>query len=110
MKLSDDSFALFLLCSHLGLPDESDVKPLSAREWNELEQKLATASLNSSILLGSSVEQMAGVFQIDKEKAERFVRLLDRRDAIEQDLDRLKELGIWVITRLDENFPQRLTH
>ena len=46
MKLTDESFALFLLCSHLGLPDEPDAKPLSAREWNKLEKKLADVSFN----------------------------------------------------------------
>jgi predicted Rossmann fold nucleotide-binding protein DprA/Smf involved in DNA uptake len=109
MKLIDESFVLFLLCSHLGLPDEPDAKPLSAREWNELEQKLAAVSLYVSSLPGSSVDQLITSLQIDQEKAQRLVRLLDRHESLEEEIQRLDSLGIWVITRLDEDFPSRLT-
>jgi DNA processing protein len=109
MNLSDESFALFLLCSHLGLPDEPDAKPLSAREWNELERKLAANSVGISDLAGSSAEQLKSTLRIDDNEATRLAWLLDRSSALEQELDRLADLGIWVITRFDEEFPQKLT-
>jgi predicted Rossmann fold nucleotide-binding protein DprA/Smf involved in DNA uptake len=108
MNLSDESFALFLLCSHLGLPDESVAKPLSAREWNELERKLAANSVSISDLLGSSAERLKSTLQTDDDAAARLARLLDRRSVLEHELDRLADLAIWVITRLDEEFPPRL--
>jgi predicted Rossmann fold nucleotide-binding protein DprA/Smf involved in DNA uptake len=107
MKLSNDSFALFLLCSHLGLGDQPDAKPLSAREWNKLEQKLADNSFNPSELPGSSAEQIKSGLKTDDDEAARLASLLDRGAVMEQELERLAELGIRVITRLDEDYPPR---
>src|SRR6266571_1977882 len=109
MNLSDDSFALFLLCSHLGLPEDADAKPFSGREWNELERKLAANSISISHLLGSSAELLKSSLQTDDDEAARLAWLLDRSSALEQELHRLADLGIWVITRFDEEFPQKLT-
>jgi len=109
MKLSNESFALFLLCSHLGLPEEPDAKPLSAREWNKLELKLADNSFNLAKLPGSSAEQIKSNLKTDDAEAARLASLLDRAGAMEQELARLAELGIWVITRLDEDYPARFT-
>jgi DNA processing protein len=108
MNLSDESFALFLLCSHLGLPDEPDAKPLSGREWNDLERKLAANSISISHLPGSSAQRLKSTLQTDDDEATRLAWLLDRRSVMEQELDRLADLGIWVITRFDEEFPSRL--
>jgi DNA processing protein len=108
MKLSNDSFALFLLCSHLGLPDEPDAKPLSAREWNQLEQKLAN-SFNIAELPGSSAAQIKSTLQMNDDEAARLAWLLDRGGVMEQELERLAELGIWIITRFDEDYPPRFT-
>lgn len=109
MKFSGESLALFLLCSHLGLPDESDAKPLSAREWNRLEQKLAADSFNVAELPGSSAEQIKSALQIVDVEAARLASLLDRGSVMEKELDRLTELGIWVTTRFDEDYPARLS-
>lgn len=109
MKLSNDSFALFLLCSHLGLPDEPDAKPLSAREWNQLEQKLAANSFNVAELPGSSTQQIKSTLKMGDDEAARLASLLDRGTMMEQEIERLAELDIWIITRFDEAYPPRLT-
>ncbi len=109
MKLSDDSFALFLLCSHLGLPDEPEAKPLSAREWNQLESKLAASTLSVAELPGLPAEQIKSNLQTDDVEAARLAWLLDRGGTMEEEIERLTELGIWVITRFDDDYPQRFT-
>ncbi|HYV04180.1 MAG TPA: DNA-processing protein DprA [Blastocatellia bacterium] len=107
MKLSNDSFALFLLCSHLGLPNEPEAKPLSTREWNRLEQKLAANSVSLGSLSGSSIEEIKSVLQPDAAEAARLAWLLDRVGVMEGEVERLEALGISVITRFDEEYPQR---
>ena len=109
MKLTGESFALFLLCSHLGLPDEPDAKPLGAREWNKLEARLAAASFNVAELPGSSIEQLKSTLQTDDDEATRLAWLLGRGGAIEEELERLSEFGIWIVTRFDEEYPPRFT-
>src|SRR6476660_9334233 len=102
MKLGNDSFALFLLCSHLGLPDEPEAKPLSGREWNQLEQKLEANSCNIAELPGSSAGQIKSTLKLGDDEAARLAWLLGRGGVMEQELDRLGDLGIWIITRFDE--------
>src|SRR5688572_11912325 len=101
MKLGDDSFALFLLCSHLGLADEPDAKPLSAREWNQLEQKLAANSSNLAELPGSSTQHIKATLKVGDDEGARLASLLDRGTVLEQEIERLAELDIRVITRFD---------
>jgi DNA processing protein len=109
MHLSDQSFALFLLCSHLGLSDEPEAKPLSVREWNRVESTLASSSTSLANLPGSTADQIKSILDVDLHEAERFASLLGRASVIEQELERLADLGIWVMTRLDEEFPRRLS-
>jgi DNA processing protein len=109
MKLSEDSLALFLLCSHLGLPDDVPAKPLTAREWNQLESKLDVNSLRISQLAGFSAEEIKSSLHTDDDEANRLAWLLDRESTLGEELERLDELGIWVITRFDEEFPLRFS-
>jgi predicted Rossmann fold nucleotide-binding protein DprA/Smf involved in DNA uptake len=109
MKLSADSFALFLLCSHVGLAEEPEAKPLSLREWSQLESRLAATSLNITELPGLSADRIKSALQLEAGEGARLAWLLDRRVALEQELERLGELGIWVLTRFDEHYPTRLT-
>ncbi|HSB09781.1 MAG TPA: DNA-processing protein DprA [Blastocatellia bacterium] len=109
MKLGNDSFALFLLCSHLGLRDEPIARPLSAREWNRLEQVLAASSVSAADLRNLGADRIKSILQGDGDEAARIASLLDRGSALEQELERLAELGIWVVTRFDEGYPPRFT-
>ncbi len=109
MKLNNDSFALFLLCSHLGLPDEPEAKPLSAREWKQLEAKLAANSVSVTELPGLTAEQIKSTFPTANDEAARLAWLLDRSGAMQEEIKRLDDLGIWLITRFDEDYPQRFT-
>lgn len=108
MRLNNDSFTLFLLCSHLGLEEGTDLKPLSTREWNRLESKLAANSHTLADLIDSTADQIKSILDIDDGEAARFANLLGRSDAMQEELGRLDDLGIRVITRLDEEFPTRL--
>lgn len=109
MKLSRDAFTLFLLCSHLNLSDEADTKPLSPREWNKLEQTLGGHSLSLKELAGSEAEQIKSTLGMTDAESSRLKRLLDREGALRRELERLAEVGIWVITRFDEDYPLRFT-
>jgi len=108
MKLSSDSFAMFLLCSHLALPGEA-AKPLNAREWGELELKLALIPLSVSELPGLTVDQIKSTLNTEDGQAARLSSLLARSGVMEEELERLARLGIWVITRFDEDYPSRFT-
>ncbi|MEJ2597827.1 MAG: DNA-processing protein DprA [Anaerolineales bacterium] len=104
MTLSSDSLALLLLCSHLGL-DDNTLKPLTLREWNPLARKLQAASLCPADMLASSVNDFVSKLTFDE--ASRVTELLSRTDSLHHELDRLASLGIFPLTRADADYPQR---
>jgi predicted Rossmann fold nucleotide-binding protein DprA/Smf involved in DNA uptake len=108
MKPESDSFTLFLLCSHLGLPEASELKPLTGREWGDLERKLASAAIGPGQLPQMNAAEIEKSLQTVASEAERLAMLAGRQAAISDELQRLSDLGIWVVTRLDEDYPARL--
>jgi len=104
MKLSTDSLALLLLCTQLGLDDNSS-KPLTLREWNSLARKLQIASLRPSDLF---VALTGGLpLELSSEERTRITTLFDRAEELENQLNRLATFGIYPITRADSDYPQR---
>ncbi|HKZ77584.1 MAG TPA: DNA-processing protein DprA [Pyrinomonadaceae bacterium] len=108
MNLNSESLTLILLTSHLALHEQPNAKPLSAREWTQLELKLTATSVAISNLLGWPVEQIQATLQIHEDEASRLARLLDRSTAVQQEVARLESLGIWVLIRDQEDYPPRL--
>ena len=107
MILSPDSQVLLFLCSHLGLQSNPDPLPLTLRDWNPLARKLQTESLRPGSLLDFSEQDIATQLSLTVEEAQRISRLLERSGTIVIELERLESLGIRVITRADEDYPQR---
>ena len=102
--MNPDSQPLLLLCSQLGLGDDS-LKPLTLREWNPLARKMQTASLRPSDLLQFNETDLQTRLDLPTEYATRITQLLSRD--IQHDLNRLASLGISPITRADSDYPER---
>jgi predicted Rossmann fold nucleotide-binding protein DprA/Smf involved in DNA uptake len=106
--LSLDSQVLLLLCSYFGLPKDSDLSPLTLREWNRLARKIQFSVLRQpEELLGQTVEELQKQLDLPESEAERLVRLLQRSGALAIELERLASRGIRVMTRADIDYPQR---
>jgi len=101
---SPDSLALLLLCSQLGL-DEDSVKPLTLREWNPLVRKMQAASLRPSDLLRLPDSDLRSKFDLDEQFASRISYLISRD--IQPNLSRLASLGIFPLTRADSDYPEK---
>ena len=104
MTPSPDSLALLLLCSQLGL-DEDSVKPLTLREWNPLVRKMQAASLRPSDLLRLPDSDLRSKLDLDEQFASRISYLISRD--IQPNLSRLASLGIFPLTRADADYPEK---
>lgn len=104
MTPSPDSLALLLLCSQLGLDDDS-VKPLTLREWNPLVRKMQAASLRPSDLFQQTIYDLRLKLDLDTQYATRITQLISRD--IEHELTRLASLGISPLTRADLDYPEK---
>jgi len=104
MQISPDSLTILLLCSQLGLQNET-VKPFILREWNVLARKLQSAALRPADLLAISIGESAGLLSADE--AGRITRLREREKTLQQELERLAQLGIFPLIRADSDYPLR---
>ncbi len=109
MDLTADSQTMLLICSRLGLSDETGLEPLTLSEWNSLARKLLDSPLKTpGELLGLSPNALRAGLNLSDDEAERLARLLDRGGGLAIELERLESLGIWAMTRADPHYPQRL--
>ncbi len=106
MPLAPDSQAMLLLTSHLALSHQSGLTPLTLKDWNPLARKLRTASLRPRALLGLDAALQSRL-ELPRPAAERIERLLDRRAALDLELERLAGLGIFPLTRAGADYPAR---
>jgi predicted Rossmann fold nucleotide-binding protein DprA/Smf involved in DNA uptake len=108
MTKSTDAQTILLLCSHLGLGSNPDPAPLTLREWNSLSQQLTASGKKPGGLLDLTSGEIKTALDLPDDLAERLEALLGRRAGLAIELERLESLGIWVLTREDEDYPARL--
>ncbi len=108
--LSEDSLALVLLASHIALPRRHDAaRPLSDLEWNSIAERVGASTLKRPReLLGLDADQLVAALGVDSATARRIAELASRGGQLALELERLESLGIWVMTRADEDYPSRL--
>ncbi len=111
LKLSADAQAILLICSSLGLPREAadGLTPLRQDEWNELARSIADSELaRPGALLEGELGAVAPALGLAPALTERLRRLLSRGGQLAIELERLASVGIWVLTRADEDYPSGL--
>jgi predicted Rossmann fold nucleotide-binding protein DprA/Smf involved in DNA uptake len=106
MTTLPDSLALLLLCSQLGLTSETNVAPLTLKDWNPLARKLQSLSLRPADLLGRAARDIQSL-GVTTELSERLALLLDRQAALTATLQRLENIGIHALTRADQDYPEK---
>ena len=104
--MNDNSAILFALCSHL--EEDDRIKPLEPREWSDLAKKLMERQLEPKALLQLSGQEIRDALDMDDAAIERLQRLLDREAGLVFALNKLRDAGIFVVTRADSQYPKRL--
>jgi DNA processing protein len=105
--ISSDSQVLLLLCSHLGLSTDPEFSPLTLREWNPLARKLQSSNLRPGVLLDWSISDLQTKLGLTSEESFRLTNLMERSGALAIALERLNNLGIYVLSRADIDYPEK---
>src|SRR6266850_2589824 len=95
-KLTPDGTAVVMLCSRLGLSDDTEaVSPLTLKEWNALALRIQESEIKRpSALLGLSAADLSRRLAIAHAEAESIARLLDRGGSVALTLEQLASSGI----------------
>ena len=105
LQLEPDSKTIALLC--VQLPKAGEESPLGPKEWHTLAERLAGAGFSPARLLDHPAGELAEQLGMPALEAERLARLLERRQRLTAELERLAQLGIWLLTLADEGYPTR---
>ena len=107
MRLSQDSLAMLLICTNLAIPDRSSVKPLTPKEWLGVSQALVKSPLKSPKGFFEYLDWEA-ILGIDADLAMRIKSLLGFGGQLGLELERLEQMGVWVTTRVEDDYPVRI--
>ena len=107
-NLTPDTQTLLLLCGELGQRNRDGQKPLGLRQYNTLVTWLKSEGLRPGELLTSGGRERLGGFQSSEADFDRITRLLDRGAALALVAERWERSGLWVISRSDACYPERL--
>jgi len=104
LTLSPDTKAILLLCSYWGKKDNI-IKPLTFTEYNKLTDWLRQKGFRPSNLFDLDTLLKDSSFPFDPN---RFSSLLNRGGIMAVGLESWLNSGGWIISRADEEYPQRL--
>jgi len=108
MPLTAQSQAILLLTANLGKADATAGKPLSNGEWGRFASWLHHKGRSPADLLAADSGQVLADMADRTVSADRVRTLLDRGAALALALEKWERAGLWVLTRADQAYPDRL--
>jgi predicted Rossmann fold nucleotide-binding protein DprA/Smf involved in DNA uptake len=106
--LTPDTQAVLLLCGELGQRGGNGLKPLGLRQYNALATWLKTEGLRPGDLLKPEGQTRLTGLQTTEVNPDRVWPLLERGTALALIVERWERSGLWVISRGDGCYPERL--
>ena len=108
MNLGSQAQAVMLLTVSFGKSDKSGAKPLSTKEWARFAVWLKDHDLEPSALLKGDMKDLLSGWMDRSITLSRLESLMDRGGALGLALEKWQRAGLWVITRSDPEYPERL--
>lgn len=109
MSISNDSYAMLLLCSDLALRNtDSEAKAYTVSQWANLEELLTQNNLTPKALFDVSTEDIRMKLNLSDDELSRIEKLLSRAGQFGIELSALNEMGIFTLTKSDSNYPAAL--
>lgn len=108
MNLSQQAQAILLLTVSFGRNDQKSAKPLSKGEWSRFAIWLKDHELEPSGLLQGDLQTKLSRLSDKSISADRIQALLERGATLGLALEKWERAGLWVMTRSDTDYPDRL--
>ena len=108
MNLSQQAQAILLLTVSFGRNDQKSAKPLSKGEWSRFAIWLKDHELEPSGLLQGDLQTKLSRLSDKSISADRIQALLERGTTLGLALEKWERAGLWVMTRSDTDYPDRL--
>ncbi len=106
--LSSDTQAILLLCAGFGQNRQTKPVPLTLGEYNSLASWLREENMLPQDLLNPHFINRLPQSKINKLDSDRLVALLQRGGLLALTVEKWFNQGLWIISRADNNYPERL--
>ena len=87
---------------------KTDAKPLSVREWGRFALWLKDHALEPSRLLNGDPKPLLTSWTDPNVTLQRIEGLLDRGGALGLAVEKWQRAGLWILTRSEPDYPERL--
>lgn len=109
MSLSATAQAVVLLTSQFSRQQISETTPLTPLQWSRFSRWMQERAMTPGDVLQGSVHDVLDDWDDTKISTERLARLLDRGSELAVATEKWDRAGIWLITRFDDDYPDRLS-
>jgi len=106
--LTPDTQVVLLLCGELGQRGGNGLKPLGLRQYNALASWLKAQGMRPRDLLRPEGRTRLTTVEVQEVDSDHIAPLLDRGAALALVTERWERSGLWVISRSDSSYPERL--
>ena len=107
-QLSADTQVALLLCSRFSRENTDTPTPLKPSEYNQIAKWLLRQDMRPGDLLEYEARERLQQSTDELSDAQRVLYLLDRGGLLALQVESWTNQGLWVISRSDEAYPQRL--
>ncbi|MEX2746230.1 DNA-processing protein DprA [Rhizobium mongolense] len=108
MHLTPQAQAVMLLTVSFGKSESQDGKPFSNSEWAKFAIWLKDHGLEPAVLLRGDLDSLLAGWVDRTVSIARIRALLGRGAALGLALEKWQRAGLWILTRSDQEYPERL--
>lgn len=108
MNLTASAQATLLLTSYFSSAKTNEHKPLTNAEWGKFALWLKHQRISPAGLLVPDPQSLLGGWNDSRIPLERLLGLLGRGHSLALAVEKWQRAGLWIITRADAGYPQRL--
>jgi predicted Rossmann fold nucleotide-binding protein DprA/Smf involved in DNA uptake len=108
MQLTPQAQAIMLLTVSFGQTNQQDVKPLSNGEWARFASWLKGRGFDPATLLRGNLDSLLEGWVDRTISVSRIQGLLGRGTALGLVVERWERAGVWILTRSDPSYPERI--
>jgi len=108
MFISPNTQAILLLTAHFSKPRGDAAKPLTPKEWGRFAVWLKEKALTPEDLMTGRLDDLLRGWSDKTVAMQRVETLMDRGSALALAMEKWLRAGLWMLTRSDRDYPQRL--
>jgi predicted Rossmann fold nucleotide-binding protein DprA/Smf involved in DNA uptake len=108
MDLTQQAQAVMLLTVSFGKSDQPTAKPLSRKEWSRFAIWLRDHSLGPASLFENNLPTLLSGWIDRTVSVARLEQLMGRGTALGLSLEKWHRAGLWILTRSDPDYPEKL--